>query len=798
MLVAPAGYGKTTLARQWLAKRPHVWFEASTASADVAGLIRQLGETLLPFSEPDDGRLLDLLRSVHDVSVLEALANLQAGRIDPWPTDAWLGIDDYESMGASEASDAYIELLLRASTVKLLLTSRVMPRWATARKRLYGDYLIVTRQQLAMTDAEARQVLKRREAQEVPTLISTAAGWPAVLGLASLSEAQEPSAVLPETLYDYFAEELFQRASPSLRSALPQLALLTTVTPDIVAAGFGADDAPEMLREAKELGFLSGEGSALSFQPLLRAFLRRKEPPAARHDETVDRLIGFLLESQEWDEAFDVIRDASQPEALVTLFELAHEPLLKSGRKATLAEWLSFAGAIEVHAPLLDLVRAELAIREGTFGYAEQLALRVAEQTKDQRVASRALSIAGRAAHLDNREGAALAHFRAAGELANDDRERHRAAWGALLAAQDFESDDELGLVLDTFFRYGTDSADDAVRAATAQLALALTRHGLSGVIEPALATLRAFRKSADPVAVTSLLNSLSRSLSLAARYEEARQLAEEELDVATSAKLQFVIPYGHVARAAALVGLSRYREAEDSLSLATGHAEDIGDEHNVFDALTVRAKAAIAQGEGDRAAQLTATRADTTGLSSGMHAEYVATRGLALACTGRVAEAKQALAEAEEHSSIPEAIALVACGRAVLALHGGSATREVAQELEQPLALMMFEPVVVACRGYSDMVEVVKATGRHLPQRLVEAMIAQPSLSQKDQLLASLTPREREVLELLARGYTNREIAATLVIAEVTAKVHVRRIIQKLGVRSRTEAAIAAVERAR
>jgi len=184
MLVAPAGYGKTTLARQWLAKRPHVWFEASAALADVAGLIRKLGETLLPFSEPDDGRLLDLLRSVHDASVLEAIATLQGGRIDPWPDDAWLAIDDYESISASEASDAYVELLLRASTVNLLLTSRVMPQWATARKRLYGDYLIVTREQLAMTDAEARQVLQRRESKEVPTLISTAAGWPAVLGLA--------------------------------------------------------------------------------------------------------------------------------------------------------------------------------------------------------------------------------------------------------------------------------------------------------------------------------------------------------------------------------------------------------------------------------------------------------------------------------------------------------------------------------------------------------------------------------------------------------------------------------------
>ena len=551
-----------------------------------------------------------------------------------------------------------------------------------------------------------------------------------------------------------------------------------------------------MLREAKELGFLSGQGAALSFHPLLRAFLRRKGPSGAEHEETVERLIGFLLESQEWDEAFDVIRNAPQPEALVTLFELAYEPLLKSGRTATLAEWLAFAGTIDVHTPLLDLIRAELAIREGTFGHAEQLALRVAEQ-EDQRVACRALAIAGRAAHLDSREEAAFAHFRAAGELATDDRERHRAAWGALLAAPDFESDDELGLVVDTFFRFGTDSADDAVRAATAQLAVGLTRHGLSGVIEPALATLRAFRNSADPVAVTSLLNSLSRSLSFAARYEEAQDLAQEELDVATSANLQFVIPYGHVSCATALVGLGRYREAEDSLRLAVAHAEDIGDEHNVFDALTVRAKAAIAQGQPDRAAELTATRDDTSGVSSGMHADYAATRGLALACAGRISESEKALAEAEEQSSIPEVVALVACSRAALALRGGSAI-EAAQALEQPLALIMFEPIVVACRGYPEMVDAVKATGRHLPQRLVDAMTAQPSPSDKDRLLASLTPREREVLGLLARGYTNREIAATLVIAEVTAKVHVRRIIRKLGVRSRTEAAIAAVERAR
>jgi DNA-binding CsgD family transcriptional regulator/tetratricopeptide (TPR) repeat protein len=52
------------------------------------------------------------------------------------------------------------------------------------------------------------------------------------------------------------------------------------------------------------------------------------------------------------------------------------------------------------------------------------------------------------------------------------------------------------------------------------------------------------------------------------------------------------------------------------------------------------------------------------------------------------------------------------------------------------------------------------------------------------------LTPRERQVLELVARGATNREIGASLYMAEKTASVHVSRILAKLDVRSRTEAA--------
>jgi DNA-binding NarL/FixJ family response regulator len=60
--------------------------------------------------------------------------------------------------------------------------------------------------------------------------------------------------------------------------------------------------------------------------------------------------------------------------------------------------------------------------------------------------------------------------------------------------------------------------------------------------------------------------------------------------------------------------------------------------------------------------------------------------------------------------------------------------------------------------------------------------------------IAAGLTPREGEVLRLLSEGVSDREIAATLSISERTAGNHVQHILQKLGVDSRTAAAVFAV----
>jgi len=65
-----------------------------------------------------------------------------------------------------------------------------------------------------------------------------------------------------------------------------------------------------------------------------------------------------------------------------------------------------------------------------------------------------------------------------------------------------------------------------------------------------------------------------------------------------------------------------------------------------------------------------------------------------------------------------------------------------------------------------------------------------------ESQISSGLTERERQILKLVAEGRANKEISAATGIAESTVKTHVASVIEKLGVRSRTEAAIAAAKR--
>ncbi len=83
--------------------------------------------------------------------------------------------------------------------------------------------------------------------------------------------------------------------------------------------------------------------------------------------------------------------------------------------------------------------------------------------------------------------------------------------------------------------------------------------------------------------------------------------------------------------------------------------------------------------------------------------------------------------------------------------------------------------------------------------QTLIDANAKQQAIEKLTRTASSpgsdLTEREREVLALIARGYTNKQIADALVVTEKTARNHVSHILEKLGMARRSEAAAFAVE---
>jgi two-component system NarL family response regulator len=111
-----------------------------------------------------------------------------------------------------------------------------------------------------------------------------------------------------------------------------------------------------------------------------------------------------------------------------------------------------------------------------------------------------------------------------------------------------------------------------------------------------------------------------------------------------------------------------------------------------------------------------------------------------------------------------------------------------------------VYRAVQAGARGY-----LLKGT---LPDGVLEAAIRKVHAGQRllapeaaarlaDRMTSpSLTPREISVLELVAKGKSNKEIGTVLSLAEGTVKTHLKRIYEKLGVSDRTEAALVAVQR--
>jgi ATP/maltotriose-dependent transcriptional regulator MalT len=796
LLVAPAGYGKTTLAHEWLDSKQAAWYQGSPASADVAalavGLATAATEVVPGAGERMRQRLRATDRPEEDARIL---AEMLAEDLAEWPNDAWLVIDDYQFAMESPACEEFLEVLLDTAKPLVVITSRRRPRWATARRRVYGSVFELDRTLLAMNAEESQDLLSER--RDAAALIRQAAGWPAVIGLAALTVPQQTTLTdLPSSLYDFFAEELLHAVDAAHRISLCELAFMPSITDQAAAHLLGRHLASQTLSEGVEAGVLQpGRGHRYELHRLLRAFLQERFLSlGANVSLTVARVGVFLLMHREWDDALALAKQFRSPDFLNAFIESAWEPLLDEGRLATLASLIDLASELRVCSPLVDLVESDLAFRQGAYRKAEALAMEASRALRDDHLLVHAYVRAGQSAHLEGRDEEAIAHHRRAQQVARTTTDQREAVWGEFTSSLELEGD--CANLLNRLEQLGADDSRDSIRLANGRILWAI-RSG-SGIHPDLFSAVHTLRRVDDPLIRSSFLQTWSTLLVYTGRYAEALQATHQQIRELRQHRLEFAMPHTLVNQALALRGLRRFRQALKRLAQAE-RGRPI-DDRVVVASNAARIGIHVALHDFGRAIDVPQP-SDSTSVAANVVAELIANRAVALACAGQAKAAATAALKARALTTESEPHVVSKLAEAIITRTHKHTDRRasIAVALSEVRRTGYVDSFVTAYRGVPDLLreaavrdtfgsELAAVVSRANDMALAKKTISGVQVMSHNQQ-DSLSEREREVLGLVARGMRNRDIAEQLFISEVTVKAHMRNIMRKLGARSRAHA---------
>jgi LuxR family transcriptional regulator, maltose regulon positive regulatory protein len=800
VLAAPAGYGKTTLARQWSQRQsgPVAWYRTTRASGDVALLAVQMDDLLAAIA-PELPREPEKVATIASVNPSpQPLGRAILRTFEPLSRDVLLVVDEWEAAGTEEAEEL-LSMLVEGLDIRFLITTRTRPDWFTPRLEVYGEGLEIAVDELTMTDEEAALVLHAVGAVAGRArLMRTADGWPAVLGLAAMSGDVDftSSRLLSHTLYEFLASELLAAATEETQAGLMLLAVASITDVEVARSVLGAD-ADEMIEDAVARGLVTvTERKALSLHPLLRELLIRRFEDADGDTRKTQLLqTRGLFALRRWDEALSVSEIALDPAFATEALGAALDDLLAAGRTSSLQRWVAAARAAGAEGGLIDYAESEAALRSDELDRSMALATQAASSLEGD-LAARAHLVASRSAHLADRWEMAEEHADSAAALARTHTTCEAALAMRFLAGIGPESPD-LRDRLDHFKQYARSGIQQSLRFAGGNLSLAELEGGLEQAIDDAGRALSLTDEAVDPIAHTGLLSVYSYALILTCHYEESLKQSEALLRVADSCGLEFPVPSAQIYRAKALTGLGKFAPAARTLSMLERRMRGQPSTYLQGNIPVARARLYASVGDVQRALDvLSPGLVDRS--SKTMRGEYRAWQALFYAAAREPNRAQTLAADARNASRALEPRVLSLLAEAILAL-GQSDVDAATARLHYVIDSGIWDPVVIALRAAPELGAFIagEPNWRSWLQRLLAAS-SDISLASKLGLRiprgamrpAELTPRESEVHELVAQGLTNQQIAKQLYISLSTTKVHVKHIYEKLGVRSRLEAA--------
>jgi DNA-binding NarL/FixJ family response regulator len=354
--------------------------------------------------------------------------------------------------------------------------------------------------------------------------------------------------------------------------------------------------------------------------------------------------------------------------------------------------------------------------------------------------------------------------------------------------------------LLEQFDSLVGDEPRTRLRSASGHLMLSILEGGLEEPVRQAVPYLELCDHTSDAWTTSSFLYRLAYSQVLLGRYSEGLRLVGRAEDEVRLSRLVFATTHIAAVRVAVTIGVRKLGHAQQLIDKLIALTTKLNDTFEYMNARGLQARVYLAGGRAEDAAEELRLWEDAPTRS--LRAEFAALRSLACAVGFELDEAERLAHIALTTSRDVVAQTFARAAQSVIDLQKGiPAESSRVSALASSLAERQnYDSFVCAYRAYPALLPALAES----PQ-VSHARVSQLVTEARDQRLAGsvgfvvrreprvgtqLSPRESEVLDLICRGLTNKEIAARLVISEVTVKVHVRHILEKLGVRSRAEAA--------
>lgn len=854
LIVAPAGFGKTTLAAAWAqtSPMPVAWLSLQPADRQRERLLSYLIQSLQTIAPHIGQTTLALLKGGSPDGALFALVN-DLAEVEG---ELALVLDDYHSVD-SPANAEILNFLLenRPATFHIIITSRVTPSLNLVRLRALDQVTEITEADLRFTEQEVHLFIETSmdlhlPAEALERLNQSTEGWVVGLQLAALALARQPKAwqslAGQEHIFDYLAQEVLNREPPEVQEFLKISALFDRFCISLCKYlfsstifrssenGGGWEEALTHIERAN-LFLVPLDDTWYRYHALFTDFLRCKVPP--------EQAAPYYHLASDWfeqngllDDAIHYATHAGDHERAASLLEGHYRDMLQRGEQAAIAEWLAcLPPELFEQRPALWLAR----------GWASLIAFDITQVAHCVEKAEKLVppNLTSDPLALGKVEGlrGEIKFLRFLGDVFAGQ------ASAADQIAASFTLIDEQDDFLHTLLHFNL-GLHNVMQGRTAQAIEAFSETlNLTSTLKNPLVAIVAQTQLGETRQMRGALGLAERTFQQAIRYaretlgqhtfllgmpyvsyadllreqnriDEAIQYAEQGIAYCRIWQPAASIDaYISLARLLAAQGHwdEAYAHLETGLQLAETNASFLDD---TFIAIQL-ARLALLQGNSLRAAQVI----QTYGLDKPLTETYyhlwelaqlalLRARTMALLSDPRPArpilEALSRLTEEAERrervTSVIESLvlrtyALHAAGRhpeaaadlsrALTFGAQGGYVRIFADEGQQLLNLLeQYRPQLHAPRTYLDQIlGILRQENTHHAPRTTHPTGLVPAGAHP------LTRRELDILQLLAEGKSNQEIAAERVLALTTVKKHVANILSKLGVANRTQAVMLA-----